>query len=158
MAMHGMDRAAAEFRDVIALQSASNAQIVLVPEFDTHQFPDFYAYNFGGVRLPPPSNTVLPREQWNFGIVDRLFAHVRTRSARTEGLSVCSGTPRARNMCCGISRSPRLLLLTRLSLRTVGCMLPDLTAEYPIGMGGLDLDGGHLRTTWTSPCDFTRRR
>jgi hypothetical protein len=24
-------------------------------------------------------------------------------------------------------------------------MLPDLTAEYPIGMGGLDLDNGHLR-------------
>lgn len=61
----------------MAVQSARNGQIVLVPEFDSHQFPDFYAYNFGGVRLPPPSNTVLPREHWNFGITDRLFAHVR---------------------------------------------------------------------------------
>jgi hypothetical protein len=53
IAMHGIDRAAAEFRDVMTVQSARNGQIVLVPEFDSHQFPDFYAYNFGGVRLPP---------------------------------------------------------------------------------------------------------
>ena len=52
IAMHGIDRAAAEFRDVMAVKSARNGQIVLVPEFDTHQFPDSYAYNFGGVRLP----------------------------------------------------------------------------------------------------------
>jgi len=77
IAMHGIDRAAAEFRDLMASQCARNGQIVLVPEFDTHQFPDFYAYNFGGVRLPPPSNTVLPRKRWNFAIIDRLFAHVR---------------------------------------------------------------------------------
>ena len=77
IAMHGMDRAAAEFRDVMTAQSIRNGQIVLVPEFDAHQFPDFYAYNFGGVRLPPPCNTVLPREHWNFGTIDRLFAHVR---------------------------------------------------------------------------------
>ena len=77
IAMHGIDRAAAEFRDVMGVQSARNGQIVLVPEFDTHQFPYSYAYNFGGVRLPPPSNTVLPREHWNFGITDRLFAYVR---------------------------------------------------------------------------------
>ena len=54
IAMHGMDRAAAGFRDVMTAQSIRNGQIVLVPEFDAHQFPDFYAYNFGGVRLPPP--------------------------------------------------------------------------------------------------------
>jgi hypothetical protein len=77
IAMHGIDRAAAEFRDAMASQCARNGQIVLVPEFDTRQFPDFHAYNFGGVRLPPPSNTVLPREHWNFGIIDRLFEHVR---------------------------------------------------------------------------------
>lgn len=77
IAMHGVDRAAAEFPDSMATQSARNGQIVLVPEFDTDQFPDVHAYNFGGVRLPPPSNTVLPREQWNFGILDRLFEHVR---------------------------------------------------------------------------------
>jgi hypothetical protein len=134
--MHGIDRAAAEFRDVMAVQSARNGQIVLVPEFDTHQFPDFYAYNFGGVRLPPPSNTVLPREHWNFGITDRLFAHVRDSigsNRRSFGLFGNSA---------GAQYVLRYLALTEAPAAdaavAANCgvyMLPDLTAEYPIGMG-----------------------
>ena len=144
--MHGMDRAAAKFRDVMAAQSTRNGQIVLVPEFDAHQFPDFYAYNFGGVRLPPPSNIVLPREQWNFGTIDRLFAHVRDSigsSRRSFGLFGNSA---------GAQYVLRYLALTDApavgGAVAANCgvyMLPDLTAEYPVGMGGLDLDHGHLR-------------
>src|SRR5580693_329643 len=140
IAMHGIDRAAAEFRDVMAVQSARNGQIVLVPEFDTHQFPDSYAYNFGGVRLPPPSNTVLPREHWNFGITDRLFAYVRDSigsNRRSFGLFGNSA---------GAQYVLRYLALTEAPAAdaavAANCgvyMLPDLTAEYPIGMGGLDL-------------------
>ena len=73
IAMHGLDRAAAECRDVLAGQAERNGQIVLVPEFDAEAFPDVYAYNYGNVRLAPPSSTVLPRDFWNFGIIDRLF-------------------------------------------------------------------------------------
>ena len=67
-----------------------------------------------------------------------------TRSAQTEGLSVCLGTPQARNMCCDISRSLRLLPLTRLC-----CELWGLYASRPhrriSNRHGLDLDNGHLR-------------
>jgi hypothetical protein len=85
IAMHGLDRAAAAFRDVLVAGAERNGQIVLVPEFDPHQFPGIFAYNFGGVRLSPPTSTVLPREQWSFGIVDRLFAYARSavKSDRT---------------------------------------------------------------------------
>jgi hypothetical protein len=146
IAMHGIDRAAAEFRDAMAAQGVRNGQIVLVPEFDTQQFPDLYAYNFGGVRLPPPSNTVLPREHWNFGIVDRLFEHVR--------VSICSNR-RSFGLfgnSAGAQYVLRYLALTEAAAVdaavAANCglyMLPDLTAEYPIGMGGLDLDDEHLR-------------
>src|SRR5262249_43384236 len=76
VAMHGLDRKAAEFRDVMQKPAERNGQIVLVPEFDLQQFPDYFAYNFGGVRLAPPSTTVLPRQAWNFGLIDRLFHRV----------------------------------------------------------------------------------
>src|SRR5262245_35681842 len=46
VAMHGVDRAAAEFRDLLAPQAERNGQIVLVPEFDPDQFPGVHAYNF----------------------------------------------------------------------------------------------------------------
>jgi hypothetical protein len=147
IAMHGMDRAAAKFRDVMAAQCARNGQTVLVPECDAHQFPDFYAYNFGGVRLPPPSNTVLPREHWNFGIIDRLFAHVRASIGSTRRSFGLFGNS------AGAQFVLRYLALTEAravdAAVAANCgvyMLPDLTAEYPIGMGGLDLDDGHLHS------------
>jgi hypothetical protein len=146
IAMHGIDRAAAEFRDVMAVQSARNGQIVLVPEFDTHQFPDFYAYNFGGVRLPPPSNTVLPREHWNFGITDRLFAHVRDSigsNRRSFGLFGNSAGAQYVLRYLALTEAPAVDAVVAANCGVY--MLPDLTAEYPIGMGGLDLDNGHLR-------------
>jgi hypothetical protein len=102
IAMHGIDRAAAEFRDVMALASARNGQIVLVPEFDKAQFPDFYAYNFGGVRLPPPSETIIARSHWNFAIIDRLFATLAVRLAQHENLLACLEIRQVRSLCCVI--------------------------------------------------------
>lgn len=145
VAMHGMDRAAAEFRDVMAVQAARNGQIVLVPEFDTDQFSDFYAYNFGGVRLPPPSKTVLPREHWNFGIIDRLFAHVRdaiASSRRHFGLFGNSAGAQFVLRYLALTEAPAVDAAIAANCGVY--MLPDLTTEYPIGMGGLDLDDRHL--------------
>jgi hypothetical protein len=71
--------AAEAFRNDMAAQALKNGQIVLVPEFGVQRFPDHFAYNFGGVCLAPPSGTVFPRDQWNFGIIDRLFQFVRMR-------------------------------------------------------------------------------
>jgi hypothetical protein len=143
--MHGLDRAAADFRDLLAPRAEHNEQIVLVPEFDSKQFPDIHAYNFGGVRLPP-DNAVLPREWWNFGIIDRLFHHVRHEfgfSRDTFGLFGNSA---------GAQYVLRYLALTDAAsvdlAVAANCgvyMLPDLTVEYPIGMGGIDVNASHLR-------------
>lgn len=146
IAMHGVNRAAAEFRDSMAAQCARNGQIVLVPEFDTGQFPDVHAYNFGGVRLPPPNNTVLPREQWNFGLLDRLFEHVRDAIGSGRSSFSLFGNS------AGAQFALRYLALTEapavdaaVAANCGAYMLPDLTAEYPVGMGALDLDEWHLR-------------
>ena len=78
VAMHGLDRAAAHFRDVLREPARRSGQLVLVPEFDHSQFPDVHDYNYGGVRKSPPHNDVLPQDRWNFGLIDRLFEYVRT--------------------------------------------------------------------------------
>jgi hypothetical protein len=146
IAMHGVDRAAAAFRDLLAPQAERNGQIVLVPEFDSDQFPGVHLYNFGGVRLPPPDNTVLPRDRWNFGIIDRLFHYVKhaiDSSWDTFGLFGNSA---------GAQYVLRYLALTEAASvdRAVAAncgvyMLPNFTAEYPNGMGGLGLNASHLR-------------
>jgi len=146
VAMHGLDRKAAEFRDVMAGPAERNGQIVLVPEFDLKQFPDHFAYNFGDVRLAPPSTTVLPREAWNFGLIDRLFQRVRALTGSTAKSFGLFGNS------AGAQYVLRYLALTEASAvdRAVASnsgmyMLPDLEADYPTGMGGLDLDESHLR-------------
>jgi poly(3-hydroxybutyrate) depolymerase len=146
IAMHGIDRAASEFRDVLAGKAERNRQIVLVPEFDAEAFPDMYAYNFGNVRLAPPSPTVLPRNLWNFGIIDRLFRQVRISVGSDRDSFGLFGNS------AGSQYVLRYLALTEAAAVDVAVasnsgmyMLPDLTVDYPIGMGGLDLDESCLR-------------
>jgi hypothetical protein len=152
IALHGLDRAAEIFRDTLSDRAARNAQIVLVPEFDNQQFPDVYAYNFGGVRLPPPSNRVFPREDWNFGIVDRLFEQVRHSIGSNRTTFGMFGNS------AGSQYVLRYLALTggnsvdhAVASNSGVYMLPDLQMEYPVGMGGLDLDESCLRRYFSCP-------
>jgi hypothetical protein len=145
-AMHGLDRAAAAFRDVLVDQASRNGQIVIVPEFDAQQFPDVFAHNFGGVRRPPPTNTVLPRDQWNFGMIERLFQHVRIllgSNRTTFGLFGNSAGSQYVLRYLALNEAPAV---DRAVASNSGVyLLPDLTVDYPRGMGGLDLNESNLR-------------
>jgi hypothetical protein len=145
VAMHGFDRAASDFRDRLVDAAARYGLIVLVPDFDAAAFPDAYAYNYGNVRRAPPSGTVLPSNLWNFGIIDRLFQQARTAIGcvrETFGLF---------GLSAGAQYVFRYLALTDASAVdtavAANCgwyMLPDLTVDYPVGMGGLDLGDSYL--------------
>jgi hypothetical protein len=146
VAMHGFDRTASDFRDVLVSQAGRTGQIILVPEFDAAQFPDAYGYNYGNVRREPSSEAPRPRNLWNFGIIDRLFEQVRVAvgsNRKTFGLFGNSA---------GAQYVLRYLALTAGAAVDAGVaansgwyMLPDLAIDYPDGMGGLDLDESHLR-------------
>ena len=145
IAMHGVNRAAAEFRDSMAAQCTRNGQIVLVPEFDTGQFPDVHAYNFGGVRRPPPGNTVLPREQWNFGLLDRVFEYVRD--------AIGSSTLQVHSSHCAPSHLLRLLPLTLPSQQTVVpicCQIspPSIRSAWEASISMTDICEGILGVAW----------
>ncbi len=152
VAMHGVDRAAAEFRDLLAPQAERNGQIVLVPEFDPDQFPGVHAYNFGGVRLPPPDNAVLPRDHWSFAVIDRLFRHVQDAiGSSRDSFGLFGNSAGAqfvlRYLALNVAASVDLAVAANC-----GCyMLPDLAKDYPDGMGGVGLDQSHLRRYLARP-------
>jgi hypothetical protein len=152
VAMHGMDRAAEEFRDVLAGRTTRNGQIVLVPEFDIRQFPDHYAYNYGGVRLPPPSTGVLLRQDWNFGLVDRLFQYVRhgVASQRTA-FSLFGNSAGAQYVLRYLALCESPYVDKAVASNSGVYMLPSHQSDYPVGMGGLDLDEGHRRRYFNRP-------
>jgi hypothetical protein len=146
IAMHGLDRAAAAFRDVLVAGAERNKQIILVPEFDPEQFPGIFAYNFGGVRLPPPTSAVLPREQWSFGIVDRLFAYARSavNSERTT-FELFGNSAGAQFVLRYLALNEAPLVERAVAANCGIYMLPDTSIDYPTGMGGIDLDERDLR-------------
>jgi poly(3-hydroxybutyrate) depolymerase len=150
--LHGLDRKAAEFRDALAVPAAKHGLVILVPEFDAEAFPDFHAYNYGNVRPGGVDERVLPRELWSFGIVERLFAHVRGRLGlvRTQfGLYGNSAGSQfvLRHLALGAESAVGHAIASNSGIY----MLPDLETPYPTGMGGLGLDDAALKS-------FFRRR
>jgi hypothetical protein len=146
IALHGLDRAASEFRDVLATQAEQHGMIVLVPEFDSDAFPGVYAYNYGNVRRAPPSNAVLAREHWTFGIIDRLFQYVRRglNSDRTT-FGMFGNSAGSQFVLRYLALNPAAGVDQAVASNSGMYLLPDLTLDYPGGMGGLDLDEGFLR-------------
>ena len=145
IAMHGFDRAASDFRDSLVDEAKRHEFIVLVPEFDAEAFPDAYAYNYGNVRSAPPRVTVLPRKLWNFRIIDRLFQNVRTAVGSVRETFGLFG------LSAGAQYVLRYLALTDAAAVDMAVaancgwyMLPDLTVDYPVGMGGIDLNDSYL--------------
>lgn len=150
--MHGLDRKAAEFRDVLAVSAMGLDMIVLVPEFDEEAFPGVYAYNYGNVRTELPDAPILPRELWAFGIIDQAFERVRS------GLGTRQSTFGLFGNSAGSQFVLRYLALNEAGLvnRAVASnsgiyMLPDLNVEYPTGMGGLGLDQSSLKRYFRRP-------
>jgi hypothetical protein len=139
IALHGLDRAAAAFQDALAPAAEKNAQIVLVPEFDAVQFPDVHAYNYGGVRRPPPDGPINARPLWNCGLIERLFAVVRTAvgSARTT-FGIFGNSAGSQFVLRYLALMEASQVDVAVASNSGWYMLPDLTISYPIGMAGLD--------------------
>jgi dienelactone hydrolase len=141
IAMHGFDRAASDFRDSLAAAAEQLGLLLLVPEFDAEAFPDAHGYNYGNVRLPPPQGTLIPRDHWNFGIINRLFQHVRG-DRQTFGLFGLSAGGQYVLRYLALTEAP--LVRTAIAANCGWYMLPDLDLDYPDGMGGLDLKRSDL--------------
>lgn len=155
IAMHGLDRKAADFRDLLVAPALRNQQIVLVPEFDPEQFPGVYAYNFGGVRLAPPDNRVLPRVQWTFSLLDRMFAHVHAGiGSRRKGFGLFGNSAGSQFVLRYLALMEATFVERAVASNSGVYMLPDLARDYPVGMGGLDLDRRHLRRYFERPLDI----
>ncbi|WFU06294.1 hypothetical protein QA648_24630 (plasmid) [Rhizobium sp. CB3171] len=150
--MHGLDRKASEFRDVLAAPAEQLGVIVLVPEFDTEAFPDVYAYNYGNVRTGTPDAAILPRELWSFGIIERVFENVRTSLASSQSSFGLFGNSAGSQFVLRYLSLNEAGLVNRAVASNSGIyMLPDFNVEYPNGMGGLGLDQSSLKRYFCRP-------
>ncbi|HVH80390.1 MAG TPA: hypothetical protein VM782_13430 [Stellaceae bacterium] len=146
IALHGFDRAAATFRDWMSGPADQQSLSVFVPEFDAAVFPGAHSYNYGNVRLPPPDGTFLPREQWNFGIIDRLFDRVRNMigsNRKTFDLFGVSAGAQYALRYLALTEAPSVGLT--IAANCGWYMRPELDLDYPDGVGGIGLTETDLR-------------
>jgi len=82
--MHGMNRDAKGYRNVCMAFTEKHRLMLLVPEFTDEDFPGDVAYNHGNVfpKINPKDDPDTedsetkrpnPKEQWTYGVIDRLF-------------------------------------------------------------------------------------
>ena len=141
IAMHGLDRAAAAFRDVLAVEAARRGLIVLVPEFDAAAFPDHYAYNYGNAVAAPPATTIRPRDQWTFGIAERLFDAAKAAlGSERAAFGLFGNSAGAQFVLRYLALNEAARVDRAVAANSGWYMLPDLAVRYPEGMAGLDLD------------------
>jgi len=152
MALHGLDRAASEFRDVFIPMAERLGKILIVPEFDIDVFPDVYAYNYGNVVSPPPDSQFNDKEVWNFSVIDRLFIYTRNvNGIQPNRFDLYGNSAGSQFVLRYVAVTQAPLLQNAISSNSGIYMLPDLALSYPDGMGGVGLNEADLLRYFSSP-------
>jgi pimeloyl-ACP methyl ester carboxylesterase len=150
--LHGLDRAAAEFRDALVKPAAANGQCVLVPEFDAEAFPGVDAYNYGNVLTLEPNRAVRPPDLWSFAIIDRLFDFVSgSIGASRQTFSMFGNSAGSQFVLRYLALTPGNALERAVASNCGVYMLPDLELIYPAGIGGLGLEFEDLQRYFARP-------
>jgi poly(3-hydroxybutyrate) depolymerase len=142
--MHGRQRNAAEYRDEWVHQAEAGKLLIVVPEFDTENFPGTAAYNWGSVvdrkRNPQPA------EAWAFGIIDKIHAEIRRRTGATRERYSLYGHS------AGAQFTHRFLLLAKaanadliITANAGSYTMPVRDIAFPFGLGGVTVDDADLR-------------
>jgi hypothetical protein len=141
---HGVKRNGGDYRDFWVPLVDEAGILVIAPEFSKESFPGSRFYNFGN--LQNEEGELLPREQWTYGIIDRLFG-----ALRAEGVTHCKGYGMFGHSAGG--QFVHRLLTLGYCKRVIAAVtanagtytMPELATRFPYGMGGIGLTEEDLR-------------
>ena len=141
---HGVGRNGADYRDYW-LDAAEEAHILVIAvEFSEVSFPDYLWYHFGN--LHDEAGVPNPREQWTYGVDERLFAALRaggvTRRQRYGLFGHSAGGQFVHRM---LSFGYRQHVAVAVSANAGTYAMPDLDTPWPFGLGEVGLDADEVR-------------
>ena len=147
LAISGSDRAAAYFRNCWVAHAKRLNALIVAPEFDHASFPTTAIFNYGNVTAPQGDvSSMMPREVWTYGILDRLFRRVKEITASEQSSFSLFGHS------AGAQFAHRYLALTRgrltdlvIAANAGWYMLPDNGMEYPAGTARTGFSDEDLR-------------
>jgi poly(3-hydroxybutyrate) depolymerase len=141
---HGVGRNGAAYRDYWLRHVDQDGILAIAIEFPEASFPDYLWYHFGN--LHDESGTPNPREQWTYGIDERLFA-----ALQEQGLTNCQRYGLFGHSAGGqfvhrmLSFGYRDCVAVAVSANAGTYAMPDLETPWPFGLGEAGLGPDALR-------------
>ena len=142
--MHGLGRNADGYRDAWIPHAEKYTVLLIVPEFSRLHFPDDEQYNLGN--MIAKDGRPVPREEWSFAVIDRVFAHVRDATKTNRKTYSIFGHS------AGAQFVHRLLTFTKtiqvemaVAANAGWYTLPLFSEPFPYGLGGTSLAETDLR-------------
>lgn len=141
---HGVGRNGADYRDYW-LPLVDDARILAISiEFSEAAFPDYLWYHFGNRHAE--DGTPNPRDQWTYGVDERLFAALQTQGVtqrRSYGLFGHSAGGQFVHRMLSFGYRDRVAVAVSANAGTYA--MPDLATPWPFGLGATDHDADTLR-------------
>ena len=141
---HGVARNGRDYRDYW-LRLVEEAGILAISiEFTETAFPEYLWYHFGN--LHDENGTRNPREQWTYGIDERLFAALRDQGLthrQRYGLFGHSAGGQFVHRMLSFGFRDRVAVAVSANAGTYA--MPDLEIAWPFGLGETELDAETLR-------------
>ncbi|MBV9252339.1 MAG: alpha/beta hydrolase, partial [Acetobacteraceae bacterium] len=147
---HGVGRNGKDYRNYW-LDLVDEASVLAISiEFPEAYFPEYLMYNFGN--LHTKEGRANPREQWTYGIDERLFD-----ALRVEGITACDRYGLFGHSAGGqfvhrmVSFGYREHVAIAISANAGTYAMPDLMTAWPFGLGDVGLDQAALRSLLEFP-------
>jgi poly(3-hydroxybutyrate) depolymerase len=141
---HGVARNGRDYRDYWLRLVDRCGALAIAIEFTEQHFPDYLWYHFGNRH--DEGGTPNPREQWTYGIDERLFDAMRdqglTRRQRYGLFGHSAGGQFVHRM---LSFGYRQRVAVAVSANAGTYAMPDLETPWPFGLGETGLDHDALR-------------
>ena len=138
---HGVGRNGGDYRDYWLHLVDEAAILVIAVEFSEACFPEYLWYHFGN--LHDEDGRPNPREQWTYGIDERLFAALRTQGVtRRQSYGVFGHSAGGQFVHRMLSFGYREHVAVAVSANAGTYAMPDLATPWPFGLGevGIDID------------------
>jgi hypothetical protein len=140
---HGVARNGRDYRDYWLPFVDEGGFLAIAIEFPEASFPEYLWYNFGN--LHGKDGMANPRERWSFGIDPRLFSALQAQGITTAAkyglFGHSAGGQYVHRM---LSFGYRDDVAVAVSANAGTYAMPDLTIDWPWGLGATEVSAGDL--------------
>lgn len=142
---HGVARNGRDYRDYWLDLVDDIGVLAISIEFPEASFPEHLWYHFGN--LHDKDGTPNPREDWTFGIDERLFEALRAqRITTTQRYGLFGHSAGGQFVHRMLSFGFRGRVAVAVSANAGTYAMPDLATPWPFGLGQTDVDADALRS------------